>query len=127
VNSASDEKTVASDRRTQRQAIGLREKCDVNCGFLALEPLVSAEADCCQNLYSFSSTDRGGEGDKDNVITEKPILLFVSFFGPQIALAYRLDAISQGLQKSRFPGSNPLPLVQVMDAARINSITHGAV
>ncbi len=50
----------SSDR--SRQAIGLREKCDGNCGFLALESLVSAEADCCQNLYSFSSTDRRGEG-----------------------------------------------------------------
>jgi hypothetical protein len=35
------------------------------------------------------------------------------FFGPQMALAYWLDAISQG------------PLALVMDAARIKSITHG--
>jgi hypothetical protein len=44
-----------------------------------------------------------------------------------MALAYRLDAISQGPKNSRFPGPNPLPLAQVMDAARIKSITHEAV
>jgi hypothetical protein len=43
--------------------------------------------------------------------------------GPQMALAYRLDAISQGPKKSRFPGPNPLPLTLVMDAALIKSIT----
>jgi hypothetical protein len=32
-----------------------------------------------------------------------------------MALAYRLDAISQGPKNSRIPGSNPLPLAQVMD------------
>jgi hypothetical protein len=31
----------------------------------------------------------------------------IDFFGPQMALAYRLDAISQGPNKSRFPGPNP--------------------
>ncbi len=30
-------------------------------------------------------------------------------------------------KNSRFPGPNPLPIAQVMDAARIKSITHGAV
>ncbi len=49
------------------------------------------------------------------------------FFGSQMALSYRLDAISQGPKKSRFPGPNPLPLALVMDAARIKSSTHGAV
>jgi hypothetical protein len=44
-----------------------------------------------------------------------------------MALAYRLDAISQVPKKSRFPGPNPLPLAIVKDAARIKSITHGAV
>jgi hypothetical protein len=48
------------------------------------------------------------------------------FFGPQMTLAYRLVAILQGLNNSRFPGPNPLPLAQVMDAARIKSITQGA-
>jgi hypothetical protein len=47
--------------------------------------------------------------------------------GPQMALAYRLDAISQGPKKSQFPGPNLLPLALVMDAARIKSITHRAV
>jgi hypothetical protein len=46
-------------------------------------------------------------------------------FGPQMALAYRLDAISKGPKKFRFPGPNPLPLALVMDAARIKSITLG--
>ena len=34
---------------------------------------------------------------------------------PQMALAYRLDVISQGPKNSRFPGPNPLPLALVMD------------
>ncbi len=38
-----------------------------------------------------------------------------------------IDAISQGPKNSLFPGPNPLPLALVMDAARIKSITHGAV
>jgi hypothetical protein len=45
----------------------------------------------------------------------------------KMALAYQLDVISQGPKKSRFPGPNPCPLALVMDAARIKSITHGAV
>jgi hypothetical protein len=32
-----------------------------------------------------------------------------------------------GPKKSGFPGPNPLPLALLMDAARIKSITHGAV
>jgi hypothetical protein len=48
-------------------------------------------------------------------------------FGPQMALAYRLDVISQDSKNSRFPGPNPLKLALVMDAARIKSVTHGAV
>jgi hypothetical protein len=50
----------------------------------------------------------------------------LEFFGPQMALAYRLDAISQGLNLSIFR-AQPLPLALLMDAARIKSITHGAV
>ncbi len=46
------------------------------------------------------------------------------FLSPN-ALAYWLDDISQGPKKSRFPGPNPLSLAQVMDAARIKSITQG--
>ncbi len=55
------------------------------------------------------------------------ILLNLEFFGPQRALAYRLDAISKDPKNSRFPGTNPIPLALVMDAARIKSIMHGAV
>jgi hypothetical protein len=43
------------------------------------------------------------------------------------ALAYWLDAISQGSKKSSFPGPNPLPFALVMDAACIKSTTPGAV
>ncbi len=42
-----------------------------------------------------------------------------------MALAYRLDAISQGPKKSRFPGPNPLPLSLVMNAARIRALRTG--
>jgi hypothetical protein len=41
--------------------------------------------------------------------------LIHKFFGPQMAVAYRLDAISQGPKNSRIPGPNPLPLPLVMD------------
>jgi hypothetical protein len=55
-----------------------------------------------------------------------------------MAIACRLDAISQGQKKSRFPGPNPPPTFPrngccrhqkhyVMDAARIKSITHRVV
>ncbi len=33
----------------------------------------------------------------------------LNFFGPQMALAYRLDAIPLGPEKSRFPGPDPPP------------------
>ncbi len=36
-------------------------------------------------------------------------------YGPQMALAYRLDAISVGPKNSRIPGPNPIPLALVMD------------
>ncbi len=40
----------------------------------------------------------------------------ISIFGPQMALAYGLDAIfSQGPKISRIPGPNPLPLALAMD------------
>jgi hypothetical protein len=44
-----------------------------------------------------------------------------------MALAYRLDAISQGPKKSRFPGPNPLPLALVIGAALIKIIALGGV
>jgi hypothetical protein len=37
------------------------------------------------------------------------------FFGPQMALTYLLDAISQGPKNSQIKGPNPLPLALVMD------------
>jgi hypothetical protein len=42
---------------------------------------------------------------------------------------YRLDAISEGPNKSQFPGPNPLPLALVSRnvSARIKNITQGAV
>ncbi len=48
-------------------------------------------------------------------------------FGPQKALPYQLDAISQGSRESQFPGPNPLPVALVKEATRIKSITHEAV
>jgi hypothetical protein len=41
-----------------------------------------------------------------------------------MALAYRLDAIPQGLKNSQFPGPNPLPLALVMDMHASKIITH---
>ncbi len=66
----------------------------------------------------------------------------LEFFGPQMALAYQLDAISHGPKNSWFPGPNPLSLSHVMDLhasktlrtvpcysyygwARSNSFPHG--
>ncbi len=49
----------------------------------------------------------------------------LDLFGPQMALAYRLYAISQGPNKSRFPGPT-LPLALVMDAVRIKTQKHYA-
>jgi hypothetical protein len=39
----------------------------------------------------------------------------LEFFGPQMALAFQLDAISQGPENSRIPGPNPLPLALIID------------
>jgi hypothetical protein len=38
----------------------------------------------------------------------------LEFFRPQMALAYRLNAISQGPKNSRYPGPNPLPLTLIV-------------
>ncbi len=43
----------------------------------------------------------------------------LDIFRPQMALAYQLDAISQGPKKSRFPGLKPLPLALLMDVLYI--------
>jgi hypothetical protein len=45
------------------------------------------------------------------------------FFWPQMALAYWLDAISQGQKSFDFQGVTPFPLALVMDAACIKRIT----
>ncbi len=39
----------------------------------------------------------------------------LNFFGPQMALAYWLDAISLCPKNAQFPGPNPLPLALAMD------------
>jgi hypothetical protein len=49
----------------------------------------------------------------------------LEFFGPQMALANRLDAISQGPKNSRIPGPNPLPLPLVMDMHASKSLCTG--
>jgi hypothetical protein len=41
--------------------------------------------------------------------------MIYELFGPQMALAYWLDAISQGPKISRLPGPNPLSLALVID------------
>ncbi len=52
----------------------------------------------------------------------------LEFFGTQMALVYWLDAISQDPKKHLISRAQPpLPLAFVMDAARIKSITQGAV
>ncbi len=52
----------------------------------------------------------------------------VEFFGPQMTLAYWLDAIAfTGPKKLSISRAQPLPLALVKDAARFKSITHGAV
>ncbi len=49
----------------------------------------------------------------------------LEFFGPQMALAYRLDAISQGPKNSRIPGPNPLPLPLIMDMHASKTLCRG--
>jgi hypothetical protein len=49
------------------------------------------------------------------------------FYGPQMALGYRLDAISKGLTKLLISSANPPPTPPRNVSARIKNITHGAV
>jgi hypothetical protein len=49
----------------------------------------------------------------------------LEFFGPQMALAYRLDAISQGPKNSRIPGPNLLPLPLIMDMHASKTLSTG--
>ncbi len=51
----------------------------------------------------------------------------LDFFVPQMARAYRLDAMSQGPKIFDFHGTNPLPLGQVMDAAVQGRINHRCI
>ena len=50
---------------------------------------------------------------------------FSRFFGPQKALAYRLDANSQGPKNSRIPGPKTLPLPLVMDMHASKTVSTG--
>jgi hypothetical protein len=56
----------------------------------------------------------------------------LDFFGPQMALALRLDVISQSPKKSQFPGPNPFPLGLIMDLTALKKhyirghINHGS-
>jgi hypothetical protein len=47
------------------------------------------------------------------------------FLGPKMALAYRLNAISQSPKNSRFPGPNPLPLALIMDMHAFKTLCTG--
>jgi hypothetical protein len=49
----------------------------------------------------------------------------LKFFGPQMAPAYRLNAILQSPKNSRFQGPNPLPLALLVDAA--HTVKNGEV
>jgi hypothetical protein len=49
----------------------------------------------------------------------------LKFFGPQMALAFRLDTISQG-PKNSFPGPNPLPLA-LMDLHASETLHTGRI
>ncbi len=52
--------------------------------------------------------------------------LVLEFFGPQMALAYRLDTISQGLKNSPFRAQLP-PTCPRNVSVHIKNITHGAI
>jgi hypothetical protein len=57
-------------------------------------------------------------------ITYAPVI-----FGPQMALAYRLNAISQGRKNSQFsgPNPNPFPLAHVMDMHASKTHARGCI
>jgi hypothetical protein len=50
----------------------------------------------------------------------------LKYFGPKMALAYRLDAISKDPKNSRFSGPNPPPTRSCNGTARIENVKHGA-
>ena len=47
------------------------------------------------------------------------------FFGPQMALSYRLAVISQGPKNSQIPSPNPLPLAPVMNMQASKTLCTG--
>jgi hypothetical protein len=51
----------------------------------------------------------------------------LKYFGPKMALAYRLDVISQGPKNSQFSGPNPLPLALVIDPHASKNLRMGRV
>jgi hypothetical protein len=64
--------------------------------------------------------EKGGKGGKRRaaprlqcIVSTPPVRLEI--FGPQMALVYRLNAISQGPKNSQNTGPNPLTLPLVMD------------
>jgi hypothetical protein len=57
--------------------------------------------------------------------TYAPMFYTAEFFRTRMALAYRLDAISQGPKNSRFLEPNPLPLALIMDMHVSKSLCTG--
>ncbi len=55
------------------------------------------------------------------------MILIAGIYKLRIVITYRLDAILQNPKNSPFPGSNPLPLAQVMYLPASKTLgTHGA-
>ncbi len=52
---------------------------------------------------------------------------YLEIFGPQMVLAYRLDANSQGPKNSSFPGPKPTPTCTLNGSENIKNIMHVAV
>ncbi len=51
----------------------------------------------------------------------------LEFFRPQMALAYQLDAISQGPKNSQIPGPNPLPLTLIIEMHASKTLCTGCI
>jgi hypothetical protein len=58
-------------------------------------------------------------------LTVSCLLISYKFFGPQMALAYRLDAISQGPKKLSNSRAQPPTTCPRNGYARIQNIMHG--
>jgi hypothetical protein len=69
------------------------------------------------------------EGRDQSIIGNALVTIYapmiLKFFGPQMVLAYRLDAISQGQKNSKIPGPNRLPLALVMDMHAFKTLCTG--